>query len=181
MRGHRVSPQTVSTLAPTWLPRRWEVRVRMNRFQWRLSNSFFQSDSSRTETKRHVFCPISFARSPWPSHLVGSKKLFARRNESVAAVQTLMTRPHSRNKTDVSWSLHPSDLSLSAPIRLQTWSVGEPALEQLRNDDQWQLGIARESLEFDLNCVGVVSTPLATPRIETVGCIFEVSKSQKSE
>jgi SNF2 family DNA or RNA helicase len=92
-----------------------------------------------------------------------------------------MTRPHSRNKTDVSWSLDPGDLSLNVPIRLQTWPVAEPALEQLRHNNQWQLGIARESLEFNLNCVGVVSTPLATPRIETVGCIFEVGEARKPE
>ena len=91
-----------------------------------------------------------------------------------------MTRPHSRNKTDISWSLDSSDLALNVPIRSQTWSVAEPALEHLRNSDHWHLGIARENLEFNSNCVGVVSTPLATPRIETVGCFFEVGKTQKS-
>ncbi len=90
-----------------------------------------------------------------------------------------MIRPHSRNRTDVSWSLNSSDLSFGAPVRLQTWSVAEPALEQLRYNEHWHLGIARESLEFNLNCVGVVSTPLSAPRIETVSCIFAVNNAQK--
>jgi SNF2 family DNA or RNA helicase len=92
-----------------------------------------------------------------------------------------MIRPHSRNKTGISWSLSSSDLSLSVPIHSQTWSVAEPALEQLRNDDHWHLGIDRESLEFDVNGVGVFSTAVATPRIETVGCTFEISKAEKPE
>src|SRR5436190_24219245 len=92
-----------------------------------------------------------------------------------------MTRPHSRKRTDVAWSLHPNDVSLGAPIGVQTWSVAEPALEQLRANDQWQLGIPRESLELDLNCVGVVSTADATPRIETVSCIFQTTTVQKTD
>jgi SNF2 family DNA or RNA helicase len=90
-----------------------------------------------------------------------------------------MTRPHSRNKTGISWSLHSSDLSLNVPVCSQTWSVAEPALEQLRDNDHWHLGIDRESLEFDVNGVGVFSTAVATPPIETVGCIFEISKAEK--
>src|SRR3954470_23195906 len=92
-----------------------------------------------------------------------------------------MTRLHSRNKTGITWSLHSSDLALSVPVRSQTWSVAEPALEELRNNDQWHLGIGRESLEFDVKGVGVFSTAVAVPRIETVGCIFEVSKAEKPE
>ena len=91
-----------------------------------------------------------------------------------------MIRPHSRNRTDVSWSLDLNDLSINVPIRLQTWSVAELALDQLRNDNHWHLGINRESLQCNLSCVAVVSTPLEIPRIQTTGCIFEFNNCQKA-
>ncbi len=92
-----------------------------------------------------------------------------------------MTRPHNRNKTAIPLSLYPSDFSLNIPIRSQTWSVAEPALERLREGDHWQLGIEREELEFDANGVGVLSTSIAPPRIETVGCVFESVAPQKPQ
>jgi hypothetical protein len=60
-----------------------------------------------------------------------------------------------------------NDLLQTSPIRLRTWSLPNRA-EQFRKQRLLASGIARESLEFKLNCVGVVSTPLATPRIETL-------------
>ena len=135
-------------------------------------------ESDRVEATR-LPDRLCLARSIWPSHLVGSRKRFAKPNDSAAAVRKLMTRPHSRNKTGISWSLHSSDLSLNVLVRSQTWSVAEPALEQLRNNDHWHLGIDRESLEFDVKGVGVFSTVVATSPIETVGCIFEINKAEK--
>src|SRR4051794_26096206 len=118
------------------------------------------------------------AKSIWPSPSVGSKKQFARPSDSAAAVRKAMIRPHNRKKTDVSCSLHSSDLLLNVPARVETWSVAEPALEQLRNNEHSHLSIARESLELVSNGVGVMSTQLAAPRIETVGCIFDITKPQ---
>src|SRR4051812_17241534 len=92
-----------------------------------------------------------------------------------------MTRPHSRNRTDISCSLDARDFALSARVEVNTWSIAEPALVQSENRGQLQLGLTRENLELNLLSVGVFSTPLSTPRIQTVGCVFEQSKVDKVE
>lgn len=84
-----------------------------------------------------------------------------------------MKRPLSRNQTAISWSLQPAQLTLGSGPVVQSWSIAEPAIEQLRADEQWQLSICREHLELETRCVGVVSTPMSIPRIETIGCVFE--------
>lgn len=92
-----------------------------------------------------------------------------------------MIRPHSRNRTGITWSLQSNDLSLDAPIRLQSWSVAEPALDKLKHNENWHFGVPREDLEIAPNCVGVVSPPIAMPRIETVGCVFQISALDKAK
>ncbi len=96
-----------------------------------------------------------------------------------AAGRKLMTRPHSRNRTWLSCSLSSSDLALNARVSVDSWSIAEPAIDQLRNRDDWHLGLTRESLELNLTSGGVFSTPLSMPCIETVGCVFEHSKAEK--
>ena len=90
-----------------------------------------------------------------------------------------MTRQLSRNKTDIPLSLYASDLALNIPVYSQSWSVAEPAIDNLRERDQWHLGIGRDELEFSADCVGVLSTSIAPPRIKTVGCVFDAPIAQK--
>jgi SNF2 family DNA or RNA helicase len=89
-----------------------------------------------------------------------------------------MKRPLSRNQTAISWSLQPAELALPSGVPVKSWSLAEPAIEQLRSDERWQLSVAREDLEIETSCVGVVSTPMSMPRIETVGCSFDSRPSQ---
>jgi SNF2 family DNA or RNA helicase len=86
-----------------------------------------------------------------------------------------MKRSPSRHQTAISWSLQPPQLVFGSGIAVQSWSIAEPAIERLRADEQWQLSIVREELEIETRCVGVVSTPISMPRIETVGCLFEAA------
>src|SRR4051812_7094614 len=87
-----------------------------------------------------------------------------------------MIRPHRRNTTSVSCSLDQRDLAFSAPVRVRAISIIHPDLSQLRSGDQPHLGLTQQSLESNLLSVAVLSTFVASPRIETVGCTFEQIK-----
>ncbi|HEX5470959.1 MAG TPA: DEAD/DEAH box helicase, partial [Lacipirellulaceae bacterium] len=93
-----------------------------------------------------------------------------------------MTRPPSRrNRTDLSCSLLANDLALAPSVRVDTWSIAEPALRQFDNRERWHLEVPRESLEFTLGPSSVVSASLAPPRINTIGCLFEESVNGGAE
>ena len=93
-----------------------------------------------------------------------------------------MNRPHSRrNQTGITCSLHQGDLALAARIGSQSISVATLEFTELKNRDQWHLGLSRECLELNLDPSGVVSIPLASPRITTVGCLFDAGTGQGPE
>jgi SNF2 family DNA or RNA helicase len=92
-----------------------------------------------------------------------------------------MIRPlRRRNRTDISRSLSQGDFAICAQISGEPWTIADPAFNQSESGNQWHLELARECLELNLSPAGVVSTPLAPPRIETVGCLFEESKEQRA-
>ncbi|HVT29608.1 MAG TPA: DEAD/DEAH box helicase [Lacipirellulaceae bacterium] len=92
-----------------------------------------------------------------------------------------MTKPHSRFRTDLSCSLLTNDLALAKRPAIETWTISEPALDQLRCRDQWHVELPRERLELHLAPSGIVSTTLVPPRIDTIGCLFAPSTEQGDE
>src|SRR5215203_5025956 len=104
----------------------------------------------------------------WPSRSTGLKKQSARPSD-LAAAQKPMNRPHRRTTTILSCSLDQRDLAFSAPIRARAISISEPALRQLRSEDQSHLALTQESLESNLLSIAVLSPFVAFPGIATVG------------
>ncbi len=87
-----------------------------------------------------------------------------------------MIRPLSRrNRTDIFCSFDLEALSLAAHVRDAPNPIEEPVLNRLSVGDECHLALPREILELNLTPAGVVSTPLAPPRICTIGCLFAES------
>ena len=80
-----------------------------------------------------------------------------------------------RNRTDISCSFDLEALSLAAYVYDAPYPIEEPVLNRLSVGDECHLALPREILELNLTPAGVVSTPLAPPRICTIGCLFAES------
>jgi SNF2 family DNA or RNA helicase len=89
-----------------------------------------------------------------------------------------MNRPLNRSRrSNILYSLDLGDLAICANSDSRSYYVGEGCAEPAREAGEWPITLTRESLQFNVASVDVLSTFFAPARIQTVGCRFEESRA----
>jgi SNF2 family DNA or RNA helicase len=90
----------------------------------------------------------------------------------MAAVKSMIRPPSRRHRTDLSLGLYPGDFVLKVQTHTQPNCLEDAFGQRWVLPRPKRIELTGESLEISLGPIGIVSTPLAMPHIETVGCQF---------